>query len=192
MIEQADARGILVIVSGVVGSNTRRRLDPQEFRGFALADYWAPLVFVNAAEAKAAQMFTLVHEVAHIWLGKSGISDTDARSVSDSSSERWCNQVAAEVLIPLDVLRDQLNPGADLKVEVNRLARLLKVSTLVILRRIHDANQISEKQFRKAYDAELGRLSSRRHSGGFQLPGGAHVSKRFARALVGDTLEGRT
>ena len=127
-----------------------------------------------------------------IWLGKSGISDTDTRGVSDSSSERWCNQLAAEVLVPLDVLRDQLNPGADLKVEVNRLARLLKMSTLVILRRIHDANQISEKQFREAYDAELGRLSSRRHSGGVQLPGGARVSKRFARALVEDTLEGRT
>lgn len=192
VIEQADDCGILVIVSGVVGGNTRRRLDPQEFRGFALADHWAPLVFVNAAEAKAAQMFTLVHELAHIWLGKSGISDADARSVSDSSSERWCHQVAAEVLVPLDVLRDQLDPSADLTLEVSRLERLLKVSALVILRRIHDANQLSEKQFRSAYDAELGRLKSRRQSGDFQLPGGARVCKRFARALVVDTLEGRT
>ena len=192
VVERADARGIVVIVSGIVGGNTRRTLDPQEFRGFALADYWAPLVFVNAAEAKAAQMFTLVHELAHIWLGESGISDTDPSSVSDSSSERWCSQVAAEVLVPLEVLRDQLNPSANVQLEANRLARLLKVSTLVILRRIHDADQLSKKQFRNAYDAEFGRLNSRGQSGGIQLPGGARVCKRFARALVVDTLEGRT
>lgn len=194
IIEHADARGIVVIVSGVVGSNTRRRLDPQEFRGLALADPWAPLVFVNAVETKASQMFTLVHELAHIWLGESGVSDTDARSVSDSSSERWCSQVAAEVLVPSLVLRDQLKPGADINLEVNRLARFFKVSTLVILRRIHDIDQLPEKQFRDAYEAELARLNSRRQGGGggFQLPGGARVSKRFAQALVGSTLEGRT
>lgn len=194
VMDNADAHGIVVFVSGFVRRNIRRRLDPQEFRGFALADPWAPLVFVNAVETKASQMFTLVHELAHIWLGESGVSDTDARSGSDSSSERWCSQVAAEVLVPLDALRDQLKPGTDLKLEVNRLARLFKVSTLVILRRIHDADQLPEQQFRDAYEAELGRLKSRRQSGGggFQLPGGARVSKRFARALVGSTLEGRT
>ena len=194
LIEQADAQGILVMVSGVVGSNNRRSLDPQEFRGFALADPWAPLVFVNGADTKAAQMFTLAHEFAHIWLGESGISDADARGVPDQESERWCNRVAAELLVPLDVLHEEFDPSANLELELNRLARRFKVSTLVLLRRIHDANQLSRSELRVAYDAELGRLKSMPKSSGgdFYLTLGTRVSKRFARALVTSSLEGRT
>lgn len=193
-LEQADALGILVMVSGVVGSNNRRQLDPQEFRGFALSDHLAPLVFINGADTKAAQMFTLAHELAHIWLGQSAVSDAEASMVPAHDVERWCNQVAAELLVPLNVLSEEYDRGADLSTETNRLARRFKVSTLVVLRRMHDAGGLTRQQLWKAYEAELKRLRAlpKGSGGDFYLTLGARASKRFARALVVSTLEGQS
>jgi Zn-dependent peptidase ImmA (M78 family)/transcriptional regulator with XRE-family HTH domain len=193
-IEQADALGVLMMVSGVVGSNNRRKLDPQEFRGFTLADDLAPLVFINGADTKAAQMFTLAHELAHIWLGQSAVSDAQPALVPEHAIERWCNRVAAELLVPLEALRAEYEPRADLRYETDRLARRFKVSTLVILRRIHDAGGLTREQLWEAYEAEIQRLrATPTGSGGdFYLTLSARVSKRFARALVVSTLEGRS
>ena len=193
-IEQADALGVLVMVSGVVGSNNRRRLDPQEFRGFALADDLAPLVFINGSDTKAAQMFTLAHELAHIWLGQSAVSDAQAAEIPENQIERWCNLIAAELLVPLAVLRNEYQKSNPLRDEIGRLARCFKVSTLVILRRIYDAGGLTKKQFWQAYHEELERLLAlpAGSGGNFYLTQAARVSKRFARALVASTLEGQT
>ena len=194
-IELADIRGVLVMVSGIVGSNTHRKLDPQEFRGFALADNLAPLIFINGSDTKAAQMFTLAHELAHIWLGQSGVSDTAAVQIPEHVVEQWCNQVAAELLVPLAVMRKEYQWDNDLHFEMQRLARRFKVSTLVILRRICDVGGISQQRMWQAYREELERL---RHltavgsGGNFYLTQAVRVSKRFARALVVSTLEGQT
>ncbi|MEW6364966.1 MAG: XRE family transcriptional regulator [Acidobacteriota bacterium] len=192
-IDQAEDLGVLVMVSGVVGSNNKRKLDPDEFQGFALADHLAPLVFLNGADTKAAQMFTLAHELAHVWLGESAISDVNPDSAPSQPVERWCNEVAAELLVPLQVLREVL-PKREPLAEVQDLARRFKVSTLVILRRILDAGRISRGTFQEAYDQELERLRSLSKSSGgdFYLTQGARLSKCFARALVVSTLEGQT
>lgn len=201
-IEQAENLGVLVMASGVVGSNNTRKLNPQEFRGFALADDLAPLVFINGADTKAAQMFTLAHELAHLWLGESALTDLDARTAAlrdprrgrVGEIENWCNQVAAELLAPLEVVRGELRRGESLREATDRLARRFKVSTLVVLRRLHDAGALPRERFREEYDAEVERLMRipRGAGGSFYLTTAARVSRRFARAVVASTWEGRS
>jgi len=196
-VQQADRAGVLVMVSGIVRSNTHRKLDPNEFRGFAIADRLAPLVFVNGADTKAAQMFTLAHELAHLWLGASALSDAGAGPPTGYRREEvWCNQVAAELLAPLDAVRAALIADEALDVTLSRFARQFKVSTLVILRRLLDAGHLNRRAFDAAWNAELERLREfmRAGAGGgnFYPTALARVSRRFARALVESTLEGQT
>lgn len=196
-IAQADRIGVLVMVSGVVLSNNNRKLDPEEFRGFALADRRAPLIFVNGSDSKSAQMFTLAHELAHLWLGSTAVSDASAApSGGHRREEVWCNAVAAELLVPLAALRDDLRHDETVENAVGRLTRRYKVSSLVILRRLLDAGWLDRAAFDVAWAAERARLRALAERGGgggdFYRTTLSRVSRRFARALVESTLEGQT
>ena len=196
-ITQADAAGVLVMVSGVVLSNNLRTLDPEEFRGFALADKRAPLVFINGTDTKSGQMFTLAHELAHLWLGASAISDASAAPLNGYAREEvWCNAVTAELLVPLVALRQVLQHDEPPHQSMQRLARHFKVNTFVILRRLLDAGALDRPVFDRAWASERAHL---REPAGASAGGGdfyrttlSRVSRRFARALVESTLEGQT
>lgn len=199
LVEHADQNRVLVMVNGIVGSNTHRKLDPQEFRGFALADELAPLVFINGSDTKAAQIFTLAHELAHIWLGQSAVSDADMENPSTNAAERWCNQVAAEFLLPIASLGNVTVDVDDLTDQLQGLAREFKVSTLVALRRIFDAGFLTRDQFQTAYDEEWHRIlaiieeqSGGSGGGNFYNTQPLRVSRRFAKAIIESTLEGQT
>jgi Zn-dependent peptidase ImmA (M78 family) len=199
-IEQVGRLNILVMVNGIVGANTHRALDPNEFRGFALVDPVAPLIFINGADTKAAQIFTLAHELAHIWLGQEGISNLQAIDINRGQQqiETWCNNVAAELLVPLAHLETEFNASVDFTNELNRLAKVYKVSTLVILRRLHDLGIYDYAEFKKLYQDELDDL--RKKSNGTKKSGGGNFyqtleireNSYFVKAVVSSTLEGKT
>ena len=194
LIEKSDALGVLVMVSGVVKNISHRRLDPREFRGFALSDDLAPLIFVNGAASKAAQMFTLAHELIHLWLGATALSNNQPDTFTEHEVESWCDSVAAELLVPLSVLRQEYRRDAEMPEELARLAHEFKVSPLVVLRRIYDANGLTLEEFHQAYVREVDRLKEKpaKSRGSFHATQSARLGKRFARALVADTLQGRT
>jgi Zn-dependent peptidase ImmA (M78 family) len=193
-IDRADELGILVMSSGVVLNNNKRCLDPEEFRGFALADPHAPLVFINGADTKAAQMFTLAHELVHIWLGQSALSDLPPSRALEDRVELWCNKVAAELLVPASDLRGAYSEEQEFETEIGRLAQRYKVSRLVIIRRLFEVGILSRERYWQEYQIEEERLRGfpKKSGGNFCLTQAARVSKRFARALVISTIEGQT
>lgn len=198
LIDRIENIGVLVMVNGVVGADTHRKLDPAEFRGFALSDPLAPLIFVNGADAKAAQLFTLVHELAHIWLGRSALSEAAMDSREGRTEEQWCNSVAAEVLLPLNDLRP--DDGGQVTVEeLERLAKRYKVSTLVVLKRIFDAGFLTWDEYTERYRGEYERVMSLVKDKNGDSGGGNYyktqplrLSRQFAKAVISSTLEGST
>ncbi len=185
-----EASGVLVFKNGVVKSNTRRPLSVAEFRGFAIADRLAPAIFVNGADWPTAWVFTLVHEAAHIWLGRSGVSNVSASTltVSDESVEVLCNRIAAEVLTPHVEFLD-----AWARLDASHLivlSRRFRVSQLVIARRALDLGLITAAEYGAAAEASR-RAANRSTSGG---DGIANIlirnSKRLTSAIVARAMAG--
>lgn len=151
MFEQCEENGILVTRTGMAKGNPHRPLKVEEFRGFALSDPYAPLIFINSRDSQAAQMFTLIHELVHLWLGLSGVSNLTSTYAPSARIEQFCNAVAAEILVPMEALRVQLAQVHQDEDPVRRLGRYFKVSSLVILRRLQDLGEIDTATFRKLY-----------------------------------------
>lgn len=198
LVRGFEALGGLTVATSMVGNNTRRPLDPNEFRGFTLIDEYAPLVFVNTKQTLNGQIFTLAHEFAHVWDGRGGISDEDAGRLPTSGIERWCNAVASEVLVPQDDLSSRYNENADLNLadQLERLAGVCRCGTLVVLQAMRRDGLREFEDFSAEYQAELERLSK---IGGEQGSGGDHyrnqpfrVGDRLSRAVITDALEGGT
>lgn len=119
--------GILIFKNGVVGNNNTRKLNVEEFRGFALIDYRAPAIFINNADHQSAQLFTLLHEVVHIWIGQNGVSSWN----QDKHVEAFCNKVAAEFLMPETLFVEEWAKCNDNHIQ--HIAAYFKVSQLAAI-----------------------------------------------------------
>ena len=147
-----DAR-IFISKNRMVQNNRYRPLDPKEFRGFVLVDDYAPFVFVNGADFAGAQMFTLAHELAHVWMGESASFDLRGLSPNpDVKLERVCNKIAAEFLVPAEEMLQHWDPSAESLVNKFKvISHHFKVSSIVAARRALDTKCISQKIFDEFY-----------------------------------------
>ena len=197
LFQKIEDAGILVVVNSIVGNNSHRKLDVNEFRGFVLVDNYAPLIFVNGSDGKAAQMFTLAHELAHIWYGASAAFDLQNLQPADNEIEWKCNLIAAEFLVPESELR-KFWASVHLEHEpFQQIARRFKVSEIVAARRIYDLGLITKNKFfefyQKRYIVELQESQVDDHNGGgnFYATQKFRISRRFAEAVIRATFEGK-
>ena len=194
--DKLEAAGILVVFNGVVGNNSHRKLDTEEFQGFALVDEYAPLIFVNNADFKAAQMFTLAHELAHIFVGQTGVSHFEDMQPADDDTERFCDQTAAEFLVPEGEL---LTYWWDNAVEHARpyqsVARQFKVSSVVAARRALDLELTDRGDFLAFFyerrDKDWRGRQQSNGGGNFWFNQIWRIGPRFASTVYRAVKEGR-
>lgn len=180
LVKKIEEIGIIVVFSGIVGNNTHRVIPVEECRGFVLVDEYVPFMLVNNADAKAAQLFTIVHELAHVWLGQSAGFDFRQLMPSDNPTERLCNQVAAEFLVPEALLRAHWTGVADIR----KLVTKFKVSKIVIARRALDLGLISRATFFQVYNTYMAEFAAKKQGqefgGNFYYTARKRVSPTFA------------
>ncbi|MBQ0745879.1 MAG: ImmA/IrrE family metallo-endopeptidase [Marinobacter sp.] len=191
LVQRIESLGILVMRQGDLGHHTRP-LRVEEFRGFAIVDEYAPIIFVNHSDALGARLFTLIHELCHIWIGQSGISDGDTNT--HRQEEVLCNAVAAEFLVPAEEFRalwqQDLQRWED---NLPALEARFHVSTWALARRALTLHFISNDQYGR-YIAEQKSLHKQRTRGSgptYYQTKKAQISRPFSRAVVGEALSGQ-
>lgn len=191
-----EALGVMAVINSIVGNNPHRKLNVEEFRGFALSDELAPLIFVNGADARSAQMFTLAHELAHVWLGAegSGLSGFPGIFPEGGRVEQFCDRAAAEFLVPEAGLRACWPEVKREASPFEALARRFKVSPIVIDRRAMDLRLVDRQTFFDFYETHI--RQERKHKpgagrGSFYNTQNARVGRLFAIQVIRAAREGR-
>ncbi len=189
-----EKAGITIVFNGCVGNNTHRLLDVEEFRGFVLSDEFAPLIFINNSDAKAAQMFTIVHELAHLWLGANGVINFEKLQPVNDKIELFCDQIAAEFLVPKQQFSSVWVKFSKATDPFHKLAKYFKVSPIVCARRALDLGVINKEKFFEFYKRHLVDLQHKhetnRGGGNFYSTQNTRIGHRFAEAINLATKEG--
>ena len=188
LTHKIEETGIIIVFNGIVENNTHRPIEVEECRGFVLVDELAPFMFVNNADGKAAQMFTIVHELAHIWTGHSAGFDFRKLQPADDPIELLCDKVAAEFLVP----QNSFNKVWNEKPNIKYAARYFKVSEIVIARRALDTGKITRKEFFEFYDEYINREFKKKENqnggGDFYATTRKRLSMTFA-AHINDAVK---
>jgi Zn-dependent peptidase ImmA (M78 family) len=199
---QVEEVGIFVLLAGNLGSH-HTTLDVEIFRGFALADSIAPFIVINDQDTRPAWSFTLLHELAHLWLGATGVSG----AFSETRIERFCNDVAGQYLLPVAELRRigvvRETPRAEAIVLIDAFATERHLSRSMVAYRLRNADQISEdtwlalrsifrNRWRQGRDAQRERARDREGGPSYYVVRrhrvGMALLRFVARNLTGGTL----
>lgn len=197
--DRLEECGVIVMMSGIVGENTHRPLDVDEFRAFAMADEWAPLIFINAADSEGAKLFSLLHEAAHICMGENDLyNDMGQKEIRESRRlEEVCNAAAAELLVPVKEFSKNWNENLkDVFDKVTDLARHFHCSQVVVARKALDYHEIDRTCYdeiaARAYE-NYRKMKEQRGSGGnYYNTKGSRLDGAFVRALCESIATGRT
>lgn len=190
LVTRIESLGVLVMRESYLGHHTRM-FKVEEFRGFAIADEYAPVIFVNHADAPGPRLFTLIHELCHIWLGVTGVSDGNENTQRDS--EKLCNAVAAEFLVPEVEFRPRWQELEDWQANLPPLEAHFRVSKWVIARRAMTLGYITAEQYRQFIIEQLALWKSRNKGEGSPTYYGlknAQISKNFSKAVLSQALNG--
>lgn len=180
LTHKIEDTGIIMVFNGIVENNTSRPIKVEECRGFVLVDDMAPFMFINNADGKAAQMFTIVHELAHIWTGHSAGFDFRKLQPANDPIELLCDKIAAEFLVPEKSFNAVWRENPTIKYA----ARYFKVSEIVIARRALDTGKITRKQFFDFYEEysnrEFAKKENQSSGGDFYATTRKRLSMTFA------------
>lgn len=199
--ERLTNLGVLVMVNGVVGNNTRRKLNIEEFRAFCMVDSYAPLIFINTADSQAAQLFSLLHEFVHLCMGTSSLLNADETNMGQVDKiEQLCNAVAAEILVPQgSFISAWTHSKSEVAERIEELSNKFLCSTSVIARKAYDAGFINANIYKKmvklAHERYLAFMQDKQEkkSGGDYYRNAAYkTDNRFLMMLANSVAEGKT
>lgn len=196
---QLEVCGIVVMMNGVVGRNTHRALDVNEFRAFAMVDDWAPLIFINAADSNGAKLFSMLHEVVHIWLGRNDLfNDRQSRITGVSKPEVLCNAVVGELIVPKNLFLSKWDiADMDVFEKITELAKYFRCGEIVIARKAFDCKKIDKNIYNQVVQTAIEnhrrmKENKQKNSGNYYNTMGSRLDRCFIRALCESINMGRT
>ncbi|HIU57249.1 MAG TPA: ImmA/IrrE family metallo-endopeptidase [Candidatus Ornithomonoglobus merdipullorum] len=193
-----STKGTIVMMSGIVGSNTHRSLNIDEFRAFSFVDKYAPLIFINSNDSVSGRLFSLLHEFAHICIGENSLFNDRYHSGSKRrKSETICNAVAAEILVPQAYFTDEWRRSiADNTAEkaIEDCARKFSCSTAVIARRAYDNDYIDHDLYKKIMHRAMNIAKDKKSASGgdYYRTMASRIDRRFLSMLANSVQEGKT
>ena len=182
--------GILVMQNGVVGFDTHRKLELNEFRAFMLYDDYAPLIFVNGTDSTAGKIFSLMHEFVHILYQQDDII-SESSCVEIKANERKINQIAAEILIPQEIIKAKWIEleNKDELARIDTISKMLKVSSYAVAVKLSEMRMIADNIV--AVTASRSQNIRRSTSGGdFYKNYYAKMSSNFLKSVVSQAESG--